>query len=214
MFFPNNVIELIQRIATGQPGFTFLVGAKKIAMLVESQTDRKANARADGVSTLAVGPDHEDRASLTAQVIVSFTVLHAIGVGIIGATQAEEKVIVLVEGETQSIDAASGVAIILGPAGDHDFFGDLLVGSLAGERGSGRACFPCRLGRNLTLPSLALPVKRNLAVGDDVESFRPPCHGQRRPQSRFVPKNFGFIFQAITVRVTKEVNSTIVSKGK
>src|SRR5260370_19380085 len=121
-------------------------------MLVESQTDRKANTRADGVSTLAVRPDHEDRASLAAQVIVCLAVLHPIGVGIIGATQAEEKVIVLVEGETQSIDAASGVAIILGPAGDHNFFGALFVA--------------------------ALPEKRNLAVGDDVESFRPPCHGQ------------------------------------
>ena len=86
---------------------------------------------------------------------MSFAVLDPIGVRIIGTAQTEEKVIVLVEGQTQSINAASGAAVIFHPAGHHDFFSDLLVSVLSEER--------------------------NLAVTHDVESFRPPDHRQRSP---------------------------------
>ncbi len=52
-----DVVQLVERVAVGEPGLAFLVGAEQVAVAVEGQVDAEAVTRADDLAALAVGRD-------------------------------------------------------------------------------------------------------------------------------------------------------------
>src|SRR5439155_20354181 len=64
-----NVQQFIERIAVGHPRCAFLVGAKKVAVTVEREADREADARAHRLALREVRADSLNRPALHSRAI-------------------------------------------------------------------------------------------------------------------------------------------------
>ena len=117
-----------------------------------------------------------------------FAILHAIRIGVVGAAYAEIEIVLGVKRDSHRVDIPAGMAVILGPTADHHFLDIRFAGML-------------RVAKN-----------RNFSVGNDVQPVRPPNHRHGSPECRLVPPERGGVFEAVTLRIVKDVNAPIVTE--
>ena len=102
----QNMVQLIQWVAIGAPGFPFLVSAEQVAGSVKHQRVGHADACGDGFHCLAIARKLLNGAAFPLKVIMRYAVFDAIRVGIIRGDQAEIDVSRSVECHGRGIHAA------------------------------------------------------------------------------------------------------------
>ncbi len=189
-----DVEQLVERIAVGEPGGAFLVGAKKIAGGVERHAHGKADAGAVDFAVLEIGRDVKDGAPFLLEVVVGFSgrLVDLEAVGEIHAADTEENAVVGRNGDAEGIDLMKRA----GPAlGDDDFLVEL--------SGVGR-----------------VEQQRELALVGDEDAVAERIMGRRECDADgdghaalVVPPELGFILQSVAVSVAQKINISVVSDG-
>ncbi len=185
-----DVVQLVARVAIGEPGFAFLIGAKQVAMAIKGQIDAEAVTRAEDLARLAVGRDTEDRAALAFDVVTGFAFVRSVRVGEVCAPEAEVEVVVTVDCDAESIDTPAGDAVVLGPIGDDNV---LAIGAAV---------------------TVGVFEQDDFRIGDDVEAFGGQRHTERSAYGGLVPELCDLVFEAVGVGVTKDMDAAVVAGGE
>ena len=165
--------EFIEWVSVRQPGCALLVGAEEIAVVVEPQADRPADAGAEFFAGFEIRGDAQDGAAFGTQVVVSYLrLIEFIGVVVPADAEPEQNRAVLrVITDARGIDAGAGerpafsqhafllglaIAIAIGDHHDSPFAGE--ENRVAVRRSFGREVHPNRRG------DLALPLPKQIGV--------------------------------------------------
>ncbi len=188
-----DVEQFVKGIAVRQPGRAFLIGAEKVAVLVEAQADGPADAGAEFLAAFEVRRDAQDGPALAAEVVLRLAEgIELVGVVIKTHAQAEEdRAVFRIHTHARGVDAGKG---------ERPAFGDGLL--------------------MLSLPiTIAVGDHHDLAFAGKVDrvamrrAFRREVHADGRGDPAFaLPEEIGLILQPVAIRVTQKVDVAIVTE--